>query len=280
MARLFRRQPKAGKTDRRDTITTHSFVFTSPLYGRSSMAMNPRLLRPLATGFNPKSIAGLQAWFDASDVSTLGPTSSGVGTVSNNGPVKFLRDKSGGGLDLSNPNADSVSPIYVTSSQNGLSAVSFDGGDWIGRTGSGVIMTAPFTLAIVCKANVVGTSRVCGVGSTRSIGPFASSNTQWGFFNAGGGIQSFGVSATAASVLAVTCNSSLAGVFYGNGTQSATGTISTMTPGGFGLGGDVTGAGTLNGLFYECLSYSAVLTASQVTALTRYLGRKWGITVG
>jgi hypothetical protein len=240
--------------------------------------MSPRLLRPLASGFDPKKIAGLQAWYDASEVSGMGPTSSGVGTVSNNGPVKFLRDKSGGGLDLTNTGADSVAPSYVTASQNGLSALSFDGNDFISRTGSGIIMTQPFTLFIACKANVTGSTRVCGVGSTRSIGPFASSNTQWGFFS-GGGVVSFGVSATAASVLAMTCNASLAGVFYGNGTQSATATLAALTISGFGLGGDVAAAGSLNGLMYECLSYSAVLTASQVTAVTRYLGRKWGVTI-
>jgi hypothetical protein len=39
------------------------------------MAMNPRLLRPLATGFNPKSIAGLAVWLDASvDSSVLRAT--------------------------------------------------------------------------------------------------------------------------------------------------------------------------------------------------------------
>jgi hypothetical protein len=41
------------------------------------MAMNPRLLRPLATGFNPRSIAGLAAWFDSSDNSTI-TTDTGV----------------------------------------------------------------------------------------------------------------------------------------------------------------------------------------------------------
>jgi len=245
-------------------------------------AMSPRLLRPRASGFNPKSIAGLQAWYDAADATTLGPTSNGVGSVSNNGPVKFVKDKSSGGFDLTQTGADSAAPTYVTASQNGLPALSFDGGDQVNRSGSGAIMTEPFTLFIACKANATGTVRVCGVAGTRSIGPFAVSNTEWGFFqtNASGNISTFGVSATAASVLAVSSTSGRAGTFFGNGTQAGTATIANITVGGFALGADVAGGGSrINGLIYECLSYDSALSASQIASITRYLGRKWGITV-
>jgi len=246
------------------------------------MAMNPRLLRPLASGFNPKSIAGLQAWYDAADATTLGPTSAGVGVVSNNGPVKFLKDKSGTGLNLTQTGADSIAPTYVTGSQNGLPALSFDGGDRIDNTSSGQIMTDPFTLFLACKANATGTTRVCGVASTRSIGPFGSSNTEWGCFqtDAPGGIKSFGVSATAASVLALSCESGRLSTFYGNGTSTGTATLVSITPNGFSLGSQFAGnISFVDGLVYECLSYSVALTPSQVSAVTRYIGRKWGITV-
>jgi hypothetical protein len=33
--------------------------------------MNPRLMRPLATGFNPKSLSGLSLWLDGADSSTI-----------------------------------------------------------------------------------------------------------------------------------------------------------------------------------------------------------------
>jgi hypothetical protein len=240
-------------------------------------AMNARLLRPLASGFDPRRIAGLQAWYDFADASTLGPTSSGVGAVSNNGPVRFVKDKSAAANNLNNIHADPSVPSFLSSSQNGKSAVSFDGGDILNASVS--LMTTPFSLFIVCKANATGTARVCGVGANRSIGPFASSNTQWGFFNAGG-IASFGVSATAASVLALTANASLAGVFFGNNTQNTTATLATVTPLAFAIGSsEAASFGLFNGIVYEVLSYNAALTTTQVTAVSRYLGKKWGITV-
>jgi len=244
------------------------------------MPMNSRLLRPRASGFNPKSIAGLIAWFDGADSSTMGPTASGVAAVSNNGPVMFWKDKSNSGYNMTGV-ATLNSPTFVSSSLNGKSALSFDGNDQVsGAAASGAIMTAPFTLFVVARATVTGTTRVCGVGSNRSIGPFATSNTNWGFFSAGG-VQSFGVSATAASVLCMTANASLAGTFFGNGTQSATGTLVTVTPGSFAAGTDVGGGatGTFTGIVYEILSYDSVLSSDARSRVTRWLGSKWGITV-
>jgi hypothetical protein len=244
------------------------------------MSMSPRLLRPRASGgFDPKSIAGLIAWFDAADAMALGPTSSGVGAVSNNGPVKFLKDKSESGLNLTQAGADSVAPTFLSSSQNGLPALSFDGLDRIDTSDGNVVMTAPFTFFLVAKANITGTTRACGIDSVRSIGPFGSGNTQWGFFSAGG-IKSFNVSATSASVLAMTCTPSLGVVLYGNGVQAESGTASSVSASGFALGAQASGSTTfLTGLVYECLSYNSVLSSLRLNAVSKYLGKKWGVTV-
>jgi len=54
------------------------------------MPMNPRLLRPLATGFNPRSIAGLALWIDFADASTV--------RLDVNDKIEEVLDKSGNGL--------------------------------------------------------------------------------------------------------------------------------------------------------------------------------------
>jgi hypothetical protein len=93
-------------------------------------------------------------------------------------------------------------------------------------------------------------------------------------------VQSFGVSATAASVMCMTANASSLGTFYGNGTQNATGTLAAMTPIGFALGADGFGSGgTFNGRVFEVVAYSRVLSDAERSTVTRWIGGKWGITV-
>jgi hypothetical protein len=66
-------------------------------------AMNPRLLRPTASGFNPKALPGLLLWLDASDESTI-TTDTGVSE---------WRDKSGLGQFLTQSSGGNQ-PAYLT----------------------------------------------------------------------------------------------------------------------------------------------------------------------
>jgi hypothetical protein len=97
------------------------------------MAMDNKLLRPKATAAAappaPTTIPGLQYWIDINDLSMLGNTSSGSGGAANNGPVKFVGDKSGNARNFVNTGADSVAPTLLQSRVNGRAALSFDGGD-------------------------------------------------------------------------------------------------------------------------------------------------------
>lgn len=60
------------------------------------MPMNPRLLRPTVSGFNPKTIANLWSWWDFSDTTTLAQNSNGTTAASADGdPVGYVADKAG-----------------------------------------------------------------------------------------------------------------------------------------------------------------------------------------
>jgi hypothetical protein len=85
--------------------------------------MNPRLLRPTASGFNPKSIAGLEVWLDGNDSSTF---------TLNSGTVSEWRDKSGNSRHFAQGTA-LRQPAVTTAAKNGKSAVAFTN-DWM--TGS------------------------------------------------------------------------------------------------------------------------------------------------
>jgi hypothetical protein len=78
--------------------------------------MNPRLLVP-RTGFDPRRIANLAGWWDASDAATV---------TLNSGNVSEWRDKSGANRHLSQSTAANQ-PAYTTAAQNGRNGVTFTG---------------------------------------------------------------------------------------------------------------------------------------------------------
>jgi hypothetical protein len=78
--------------------------------------MSPRTLRPRAGGFNPKSISGLVAWFDAGDISTF--TLSGT-------DVSEWRDKSANQYTVSQ--SDSNNRPARTGTVGGRPCIDFDG---------------------------------------------------------------------------------------------------------------------------------------------------------
>ncbi len=108
------------------------------------MPMNPRLLRPRASGgFNPKTISGLVGWWDASDAST-------VTTVS--GAVSQLNDKSGLGRNATQTTANNR-PAY-SGTINGKNVMTFDGTNDRLVTGlQSNTLTGYATFFCVCQVN-------------------------------------------------------------------------------------------------------------------------------
>lgn len=80
------------------------------------MPMSPRLLRPRASGFNPKTIADLAGWWDANDSSTI---------TLNSTTVSEWKDKSGNGRHATQATAANQ-PVYSTNQVNGLPALTMD----------------------------------------------------------------------------------------------------------------------------------------------------------
>lgn len=80
------------------------------------MAMSARLLRPTATGFDPRRIAGLVSWWDASDSSTV---------TLNSGRVSEFRNKVTGSPAMTQATAANQ-PLYVTAGRNGKNTVHLD----------------------------------------------------------------------------------------------------------------------------------------------------------
>jgi hypothetical protein len=90
------------------------------------MPMNPRLLRPRASGFDPRSISGLFQWFDGSDRATLFDATTGGSAVADNGTVARWEDKSGNARHLTQGTAGNR-PTLRPAIRNGRSVLEYDG---------------------------------------------------------------------------------------------------------------------------------------------------------
>ena len=116
------------------------------------MAMSPRLLRPRASGFNPKSIAGLEAWY-AADVASSITIATGVQQWS---------DLSGKGRHLIQDTTNNQ-PAYNIVTVNGKPTVTFDGtNDRLGTTAT-FSVALPVSMFLVYRfegAYVSGAPRV------------------------------------------------------------------------------------------------------------------------
>ena len=126
------------------------------------MSMSPRLLRPRATGFTPRSISGLVAWFDADDVSTF--TLSGTA-------VSEWRDKSGNGYAVSQGTGNNQPSR--TGTVLGRATVDFDGSnDCLFADNTGI--SAAFSGDKSITAFVVGQMHTTAEAAINNLGVWSS----------------------------------------------------------------------------------------------------------
>ena len=233
------------------------------------MAMSPRLLRPRASGFNPKTIAGLALWMDAADTSYN--ASTGTWT-----------DKSGNGRNFSQATANNR-PIVSAVTQNGRSVLEFDGTNDQLIHSSNFLQVANCTLfaAFQRNAGTFGGVIASAGNADRSPGIIIESSR--------GGIRGFQNIALAAvgavNAFNITSGTVTDGtaVMFTNGTQIATSAASNTldTTGTTTAIGSyrITQANYLNGYIGEIVAYTRVLTTAERRTVEAYLGRKWGVTV-
>ena len=255
------------------------------------MGMSPRLLRPRATGFNPKSISGLVGWWDFSDASTLGPTSSGAGTVSNNGPVKYVADKSGASAAMIQTGADSVSPTYFAAAQNGLGVAGFDGGDRLLSTFTRTY-TAQTVFAVARMASTMASNGRLFT-QTDSQNDFSTSGLYIPFVRdaSNQAIASNGNDSTSRAIVAITydtwfvaCNRHTGSQIQNRINNGSSAVYSHTLNKEFTRSsiGDSLNSGfgaTWRDRVAEVLVFSRSLTDSEMNAVARWLGKKWNITV-
>jgi len=245
------------------------------------MPMNSRLLRPRASGFDPRTISNLRMWFDATDAST-------ITTVS--GAVSAWNSKVGG-ITSSQSTANNR-PAYLATGMNGKPAVDFDGSnDFLTTTYNANLITGYVTYAAaVIPDSPSAASAILGArGSTANGGPVRSTDAtaRWTlshrdmavtYANASGGlIQNVN------QVVLTTINATALTVRVNGSQSTVTSTFaagSNETNAVFNIARDATPTPRFfNGTFGEILMYDRTLTASELLSIERYLARKWGVTL-
>lgn len=237
------------------------------------MSMSPRLLRPRAKGFNPKSISGLTLWLDAADLSTI---TTGTG-------VSEWRDKSATGSKWTQT-VGNEQPATGTQTINGNNVIAFDGSN------DSLSATAPlaalplsfFIVQRIVSATNFGMSYTAGTGDSFNIRQNGTGgNLQITF----AGLFYQDVSGSRAGIndivrMVIPSVAGTSGTLARNG-LSLTPFSSTVKP-------TLTGAHYIgrrsdgfyfNGLIAEIIAYNTELSASEVSLVEKYLSKKWGITL-
>jgi hypothetical protein len=240
------------------------------------MPMNPRLLRPLASGWTPRQLPDLGLWLDASDAATV--------TVATG--VSVWADKSGNGRNAAQA-VGGKQPAY-SSTINGKNVVTFQGTDDTMQIGANAVFNATSqTIIIVSRqAAAANESLWYKADSNSAVGVivrYRTGTTIWLYQKNDASAQTLGNNSntnTNTNVYAIVLEPA-AQAAYVNGSQVASATVTTAYDNNSGpwLGSRRDIGEYLNGDIAEVLFWDRALSASERSGVERALGRKWGVTV-
>ena len=240
------------------------------------MAMNQKLLRPKASGFNPKSIAGLSLWLDAADSSTI--------TISTG--VSVWADKNGNGRNAAQATGGKQ-PAY-TATINGKNVVTFQGTDDTMQIGANAAFNANSQTIIVVSKQASSANQALWykADSNSAVGVimrYRAGTSFWPYQKNDGLAETLATNSntnTNANVYATVLEPANQAGFV-NGAPVATATVTTGYDNNSGpwLGSRRDVGEYLAGDIAEVLHWNRALSASERSTVERYLGRKWGITV-
>jgi hypothetical protein len=260
------------------------------------MPMSPRLLRPLASGFNPNSIANLALWLDASATSSL---------TFNADTISEWRDLSGNGRHFSQATA-AAQPNGVARTKNGKRVLDFGGAQsLVGNSASLSIArnVGGITAFVVAKFDSVAASQQtlmqaqnnasvarllmdggAGISPGTSLRLGGRRLDADSFDSAVGAALSQTTNDTilagTVAFSAATANLHVNGLLIAtDGTFQTAGNTSDTDSSSVTIGSSPSVANPIDGYIAEIIVYQRALSAAERQRVKQALGRKWGITV-
>jgi hypothetical protein len=256
------------------------------------MSMNPRLLRPTG-GFNPKSIAGLALWLDATK------TSSMLFNNNNNPPtVSQWDDLSGNGYHATQ-GTDNNRPTYQATGMNGRPALEFTSSFTNRMETTATIANVFATPTTSPQCTIFAVMRNLAGQNSASFGSNSDANGRLlfssrllvatSFFDvvdsSAGRLSATKstVEADAAAVHTLFKSGATQTIRY-NGSEKATKTNATSnfaaTSATIQVGKVLNGTTASGGGFFsELLFYARALSATEIATVERYLAGKYGFTL-
>lgn len=248
-------------------------------------------LLPIAGFRDPLSLTDCAAWWDFSDASRLATATNGTGAVSNGSQIAYCADRSGNGRHITQATANNR-PTWSSTGLNSLGAASFNGTTTALSTAAAMLAgDTSFTFGFVFTRAATATGFLASVGTNNSAlmvrdaySSAAGSNLGSGTGNNYPFLSNSQVTGTGVVGMAYSTGN---GAYRNHAQQFRNGTtVMTSTN---GVGPSTVPTSTLvvgytpfvyhSGLIAEMVVYSRVLSAAELTSLSRYLGAKWGITV-
>lgn len=220
------------------------------------------------SGFDPDSISGLFAWFDADDASTF-TYSSGV-------IVSQWNDKSGNGYHISQGTVANQPTRDGT--QNGRTTVQFlDATHWMTNTTG--LTPATISAFVVLRRRGVTVANVYWFTSTEGRFGFECNTAtkiervnQAALMTANTSIETTQYHLITAYASASATSVRLDGVDDGSGSGSGM----TASNAGFGVGGKTNGDFPADAMIAELLVYDSNLSTTDRDSVEEYLQSKWG----
>jgi len=254
------------------------------------MGLSPRLLRPQATGFNPKSISGLALWLDASDAATLFQDAAATTpATASSDPVGAWLDKSGNARHVTQATAGNRPTISATA-QNGRKQLAIAATNSSLSTAA-LSLPAPFSVIAVVQKASRGINTFFGSGDNTNYqfgdGSTLYSGSYYGASRVAGAVYGAAPIATGRaqvfSATAVSGSLPASLSMWSDGIGGVAQTITAGTSPNNTFGGPVqvgaTSSTPWGGTVCEMIAYSKALSTFERQRLERYLAAKWGITI-
>jgi hypothetical protein len=247
------------------------------------MPMNPRLLRPLATGFNPKTLGTLAVWLDGADRSRMFSDDAATTLSADDGQVAVYKEKANG-YNITQTIANNR-PLVRANILNGRSVLEFDGSndglatpaladDWPALTALAVFrMDSAAVLGRLFERSSRFWFRNSDALTFFYDGPsgWATAagsvvNNSWFYCTV-----TWNGTASGATGVSQRVNGSVSG--SGSGTSAVTSVANEIAY----IGNRAAGDRPFDGYIAEMLIYPQLLSAAAIAKVEGYLKTKWGL---